>query len=194
MLKNIHSKNTKIFIYKLKKYSTNITISGIPYTIYVYVVVKFPSLSLGISINSFKLVSTWRNISQHKQWSEKVRSHVLSAHAGQKQKLWRDQIKENRSLSPWGWMVPILKMRRFSCLLRLSFRTEMCEMAQIFILEIEWLAVLKCRATGLSTSLFFIRNEGVQQICQLDVGPFHRCKVYNIYYKKCSKLCWRRCM
>ena len=31
-----------------------------------------------------------------------------------------DQIKENRSLSPWGWMVPILKMRRFSCLLRLS--------------------------------------------------------------------------
>ena len=29
-----------------------------------------------------------------------------------------DQIKENRSFSPWGWMVPILKMRRFSCLLR----------------------------------------------------------------------------
>ena len=29
-----------------------------------------------------------------------------------------DQIKENRSLSPWGWMIPILKMRRFSCLLR----------------------------------------------------------------------------
>ena len=27
-----------------------------------------------------------------------------------------DQIKENRSLSPWRWMaVPILKMRRFSC-------------------------------------------------------------------------------
>ena len=31
------------------------------------------------------------------------------------------QIKENRSLCPCGWMVPILEMRRFSCLLRLSF-------------------------------------------------------------------------
>ena len=27
-----------------------------------------------------------------------------------------------------------------------------------------------------------LRNEGVQQICQIDVGHFHRCKVYNIYY------------
>ena len=51
-------------------------------------------------------------------------------------------------------MVPILKMRRFSCLLRLSLQPEMGEMAQIFISEIEWLAALKCRATGLSTSLF----------------------------------------
>ena len=31
-----------------------------------------------------------------------------------------DQTKENRSLSPWAWMVPILKLRCFSCLLRLS--------------------------------------------------------------------------
>ena len=30
----------------------------------------------------------------------------------------------------------------------------MGEMAQTFISEIEWLAALKCRATGLSTSLF----------------------------------------
>ena len=51
-------------------------------------------------------------------------------------------------------MVPILKMRRFSCLLRLSLPPEMGEMAQIFISEIEWLAALKCRVTGLSTSLF----------------------------------------
>ena len=51
-------------------------------------------------------------------------------------------------------MVPILKMRRFSCLLRLSLPPEMGEMAQIFISEIEWLAALKCRGTGLSTSLF----------------------------------------
>ena len=36
-------------------------------------------------------------------------------------------------------MVPILKMRRFSCLLRLSLPPEMGEMAQIFISEIEWL-------------------------------------------------------
>ena len=48
-------------------------------------------------------------------------------------------------------MVPILKMRRFSCLLRLSLSPEIGEMAQIFISEIEWLAALKCRATGLST-------------------------------------------
>ena len=37
---------------------------------------------------------------------------------------------------------------------RLSLPPEMGEMAQIFISEIEWLAALKCRATGLSTSLF----------------------------------------
>ena len=49
-------------------------------------------------------------------------------------------------------MVQILKMTRFSCFLRLSLPQEMSEMAQTFISEIEWLAVLKCRATGLSTS------------------------------------------
>ena len=42
-------------------------------------------------------------------------------------------------------------MRHFSCLLRLSLPPEMDEMAQTFMSEIEWLAVLKCRATGLST-------------------------------------------
>ena len=60
-------------------------------------------------------------------------------------------------------MVPILKMRRFSCLLRLSLPPEMSEMAQIFISEIEWLTALKCRATGLSyfkpfTSNVFLKN------------------------------------
>ena len=56
-------------------------------------------------------------------------------------------------------MVPILKMRRFSCLLRLSLPPEMGEMAQTFISEIEWLTALKCRATGLSTSLFLTERE-----------------------------------
>ena len=51
-------------------------------------------------------------------------------------------------------MVPILKMTRFSCLLRLSLPPKMGGMAQIFISEIEWLAALKCRATGLSKALF----------------------------------------
>ena len=45
-------------------------------------------------------------------------------------------------------MVPILKMRRFSCLLRLSLPPEMGEIAETFMSEIEWLAALKCRATG----------------------------------------------
>ena len=36
-------------------------------------------------------------------------SPLLSAHAGQKQKLW-NEIFKNRSLSPCGWMVPILKI------------------------------------------------------------------------------------
>ena len=44
-------------------------------------------------------------------------------------------------------------------------------MAQTFMSEIEWLAALKCRATGLLTSLF-LRNEGVQQICQV-------CNIWN---------------
>ena len=121
------------------------------------------------------------------------KSPLLSALAGQKQKLWRDQIKENRSLSLWGWMVQILKMRRFSCLLRLLFPPEMGKMAQTFISEIEWLTVSKCRATGLSTSLFLTERR-CSAICQIDVGPFHpwfhRCKVDKIYCKKCSKWCW----
>ena len=83
-------------------------------------------------------------------------------------------------------MVPILKMRSFSSLLRLSLPPEMGEMAQTFTSEIQWLAVLKGHATVLSTSLF-LWNEGVQQICHVDVGPFRRCKVYSIYCKKCSK-------
>ena len=37
-------------------------------------------------------------------------------------------------------MVPILKMRRFSCLLQLSLPTKMGEIAQTFISEIQWLA------------------------------------------------------
>ena len=71
-----------------------------------------------------------------------------------------DQIKENCSLCPWGRIVPILKMSRFSRLLRLSSPPEMGEMAQTFMSEIEFLAALKCRATGLSTSLFLTERRG----------------------------------
>ena len=39
-----------------------------------------------------------------------ISSPVLSAQPGQKQKLWRDQIKENRFLSPCEWKVSILKI------------------------------------------------------------------------------------
>ena len=60
-------------------------------------------------------------------------------------------------------MVPILKMRRFFCLLRLSLPPEMGEMAQTLILEIEWSAVLKCRPTDCQHHSS-LRNEGVQQI------------------------------
>ena len=41
-------------------------------------------------------------------------------------------------------MAPILKMRCFSCLLRLSLPPEMGEMAQIFISEIECISCSKC--------------------------------------------------
>ena len=51
-------------------------------------------------------------------------------------------------------MVPMLKMRCFSCLLWLLLPPEMSEIAQTFISETEWLAELKCHATDLSTSLF----------------------------------------
>ena len=51
-------------------------------------------------------------------------------------------------------MVSILKMGRFAYLIRLSLPPEMGEMAQTFISEIDWIAALKCRATGLSTSFF----------------------------------------
>ena len=66
-------------------------------------------------------------------------------------------------------MVPILKMRRFSCLLRLSLPPEMGEMAQTVMSEIEWLAALKCRATGLSTSLFL-----TEQRCSANLSDRRR--------------------
>ena len=49
-------------------------------------------------------------------------------------------------------MAPILKMRRFSCLLRLSLPPEIGEMAQTFISEIELLAALKCRAIRIGST------------------------------------------
>ena len=50
-------------------------------------------------------------------------------------------------------MVPRLKTRRLSCLLRLSLAPEIVEIAETFMFKIESLALLKCRLTGLSTSL-----------------------------------------
>ena len=43
-----------------------------------------------------------------------------------KQKLWRDQIKENRSLSPWGWIVPILKIGTPGVHVSTAGESEMC--------------------------------------------------------------------
>ena len=62
----------------------------------------------------------------------------------------------------------------------------MGEIAQTFTSEIEWLAVLKSRATGCCPG-----NEGAQHICEIDFGPFNRCKVYmyNIYYKIVVNYC-----
>ena len=65
-------------------------------------------------------------------------------------------------------MVPILKMRRFSRLLRVSLPPEMGEMAQTFISEIEWLAALKCRATGLATSLIL-----AHRMCSANLSELH---------------------
>ena len=125
----------------------------------------------------------WMNINN---WVKGEKSTLLSALAKQKQKLWRgyDQIKENRSLSPWGWMVPILKMRRFSCRLRLSLPPEMGEIAQTFMSEIEWLATLKCRATGLSTSLFSKKRR-----CSANLSDRLSlyCLVYSLNYGMISR-------
>ena len=62
-------------------------------------------------------------VDEHKQWSKKVRSHRFCWHMLHKNRNY--EINENRSCSPWGRAVPILKMRRFSCLLRLSLPPEM---------------------------------------------------------------------
>ena len=59
-------------------------------------------------------------------------------------------------MSQWEWMVPILKMGCFSCLLQLLWPPEIWGMAQTFMSEREWLALLKCRATGLLTSPFLM--------------------------------------
>ena len=80
-------------------------------------------------------------VDEHKQWSEK--SPLLSAHAGQKQKLWAMGVNGSNL---------ILKMRCFSCLLRLSLPPEMVEMAQNFYFGNRMVSSIKCHTTGLSTS------------------------------------------
>ena len=69
--------------------------------------------------------------------------------------------KRKSFVEPEGKNGSNFKMRHFSSITInyhqkwwSSLPPEMGEMAQTFISEIEWLAVLKCRATGLSTSLF----------------------------------------
>ena len=84
------------------------------------------------------------------------KSPLLSAHAGQKQKIWRDQIKENRS---WGWMVPILKMRRFSCLWRLSGYHQKWVIWHKFYIGNRVVSNIKMSRNRQACSL---RNEGVQ--------------------------------
>ena len=49
-------------------------------------------------------------------------------------------------------------------LLRLSLAPEMGEMAQTFMSEIEWLAALKYRATGLSTSMFLTERRSSENL------------------------------
>ena len=45
-------------------------------------------------------------VDEHEQWSEKVRINAFDRTCQTKTETMKgyDQIKENRSLSPWGWM------------------------------------------------------------------------------------------
>ena len=67
-------------------------------------------------------------------------------------------------------MFPSLKMRRLFCLLRLSLPPEMDDIAETFMSEIEWLALLKSRSTGLSTSLFLTERECSANLSETSVS------------------------
>ena len=69
-------------------------------------------------------------------------------------------------------MFPSLKMRLLSCLLRLSLPPEMDEIAETFMYEIEWLALLKSRSTGLSTSLFLTERECSASLTDVEFVAF----------------------
>ena len=45
----------------------------------------------------------------------------------------------------------------------------------------------KVRRKGESPALSALARKNKLQICEINVGSFHRCKVCNFYYKKCSK-------
>ena len=125
-------------------------------------------------------------VDEHKRWSEKVRikSPLLSALDRQKQKLWRNQIKENRSLSPWGWMVPI-----FNDTLFVSFTA-------IITARNGWDGTNFDIGNRMVGSIKMSRNRLVKIIVPYGTKVFsksrsgwrrYRCKICNIYCKKCSK-------
>ena len=78
-------------------------------------------------------------VDEHKQWSEKVRSHRFCPHMLDKNRnyegMWSNKRKSSEPVRMNGF--------KNETLLRLSLQPKMGEMAQTFISEIEWLAVLK---------------------------------------------------
>ena len=120
------------------------------------------------------------------------KSLLLSTHAGQKQKLWRDQIKENRSVLE---AVGINNSNFKNEMLFVSFSHKRHYSIYIITTRNGWdgtnfyignrmVSSIKMSCNRLVNIIASYGNEGVQQLClcQIDVGPFHWCKGYNIYY------------
>ena len=75
-------------------------------------------------------------------------------------------------------------------MLRLSLPSEIGEMVQTFMSKIEWFAALKYRTRGLP--LFLTERMCLAYLPDIR-RTISRCNFCNIYYKKCSKWCWRTC-
>ena len=132
-------------------------------------------------------------VDEHKQWSEKVRSHRFCPHMLDKNRNYESNKRKSPFVEPVGMNGPNFKNETlFLSFTAIITTTQMGEMAQTFISEMEWLTVLKCRATGLSTSLFLteLYNYEIYRLPVLRIQVFLAEKIKEKGLCKSERFCY----